>query len=100
MAEVVARRVGAVFGEFLAEPKIRRTVQAGNEAVHDSLRYQIQTGNSGEHRGIEKALQHGKSCLPWHRHSGLCGFLLFHTIANCRPWQTPHRPEFLCPLSL
>ena len=50
VAQVVARRVRAVFGEFLAEAEIRRAVQAGDEAVDDGLRHQIQAGNSGEHR--------------------------------------------------
>ena len=58
VAQVVAGRVGAVFGEFLAEAEIRRAMQAVNESIDDRLGHQIQTGNSGEHRGIEEALQH------------------------------------------
>src|ERR1019366_4673989 len=56
--QVVARRIRAVFGEFLAEAEIRRAMQTVDESIDDSLRHQIQAGNSGEHRGIEKALQH------------------------------------------
>ena len=58
VAKIVARRVRAVFGEFLAESEIRRAVQAGDEAIDDSLRHQIQAGNSGEHGRIEETLQH------------------------------------------
>ena len=56
--QVVARRIRAVFGEFLAEAEIRRAMQTVDESIDDSLRHQIQAGNSGEHRGIEEALQH------------------------------------------
>ncbi len=58
VAQIVAGRIGAVFGELLAETEIRRTVQAGDETIDDSLRHQIQTGDSGEHGRIEKSLQH------------------------------------------
>jgi hypothetical protein len=58
MAQIIARRVRAVFREFLAEAEIRRAMQAVDESVDDSLRHQIQTGDSGEHRGIEETLQH------------------------------------------
>ena len=56
VAQIVARRVGAVFGELLAETEIRRAVQAGDEAVHHGLRHQVQAGDAGEHRGIRKRL--------------------------------------------
>ena len=52
MAEIIAGRVGAVFGELLAESEIRRAVKAGDEAVDDSLRHQVQTGDSSEHGRI------------------------------------------------
>ena len=56
VAQIVAGRIGAVFGELLAEAEIRRAVQAGDEAVHHRLGDQVEAGNSGEHRRIEKAL--------------------------------------------
>jgi hypothetical protein len=52
VAQIVARRISAVLGEFLAESEIRRAMQTVDEAVDDGLRHQIQAGNSGEHRRI------------------------------------------------
>jgi hypothetical protein len=52
MAEIIARRVGAVFGELLAESEIRRAVKTGDEPVDDSLRHEVQTGDSGEYGRI------------------------------------------------
>ena len=49
VAKIVAGRVGAVLGEFLAEAEIRRAVQPGDEAVDHGLRHQIQAGDPGEH---------------------------------------------------
>ena len=58
MAQIVARRVGAVLRELLAEAEVRRAVQAGHKAVDDRLRQQVERGDAGQHLGIEKALQH------------------------------------------
>ena len=56
MAQIVSRRVGAVLGKLLAEAEVRRTMQAGDKAIHHRLRHQVQRGDAGQHRGIEKAL--------------------------------------------
>ena len=52
VAQIVARRVGAIFGELLAESEIGRPVQTGDEAVDHSLGHQIEAGDSGQHRRI------------------------------------------------
>src|SRR5258705_7319222 len=70
VAKIVAGRVRTIFGELLAESKIRRAVKAGDEAVDDSLRHQVQTGNSGEHGRIEESLQH-RLCQPF-AGGGMC----------------------------
>ena len=95
--QIVARRVRAIFGEFLAEAEIRRAVQAVDEAVDDGLRHQIQTGNSGEHGGIEKALQHLKNYLLINfamrqvAQTSVCGGML-DLSQRARSWNTQRKP--------
>ena len=65
MPQIVARCIGAVFRELLAEAEIRRPVQARHEAVHNRFRHQIQAGDLSQNGGIEKAvceLAAGTSC--------------------------------------
>ena len=52
VAQIVAGRVGAVFGELLAEAEIGRAMQAGDEAVDHGARHQVQAGDAGENRRI------------------------------------------------
>jgi len=54
--QVVARSVGAIFGELLAEAEVRRAVKTGDETVHDRLGDEVEAGNRAQHRRIEKAL--------------------------------------------
>ena len=63
VAQVVAGRVGAVFGEFLAEAEIRRAVQSGHEAIHHGLGDQVETVDGSERSWIEKSLQHKRYLL-------------------------------------
>ena len=67
MAEVVARRIGAVLGELLGEPEIGRAVQAGDEAIDHGLGNQVEAGDGGERVGVEEALEHqvGSSGNSW-----------------------------------
>src|SRR6185312_703652 len=58
VAQVVSGHVGPVLGEFLAEAKIRRAMQAGDKAVHDRLCEQVQRGDTCQYRGIEESLLH------------------------------------------
>ena len=52
VTQIVARSVGAVFGELLAETEIGRAVQAGDEAVDHGARHQVQAGDASENRRI------------------------------------------------
>src|SRR5215831_5519292 len=56
VTQIVARRIRAVLGEFLAEAEVRRAMQARDEAVDDRLGDEVQSGNRVEHSGIEKPL--------------------------------------------
>ena len=58
MAQIVAGSVGAIFGELVAETKVGRAVQAGDEAIHHGLGDQIEAGDAGQDGGIEEALLH------------------------------------------
>src|SRR5262249_54859324 len=49
MPQVVAGRVGAVFGKLLAETEVRGTMEPGDKAIDHSFRHQIQTGYPGQH---------------------------------------------------
>ncbi len=55
VAQIVTWDIGAVLGELLAEAEVRRTMQAGNKAIHYRLRQQVQGGDAGQHCGIEEA---------------------------------------------
>ena len=52
MAQIVPRRVGAVLGELLAEAKIRRAMETGDEAIHHCPGEQVKARNAGQHGGI------------------------------------------------
>src|SRR6202034_1509343 len=56
VTKVVSRRIGAVLGKLLAEAKLGRTMQAGDEAVHDGFSQQIERGYASQHFGIEETL--------------------------------------------
>ena len=58
MAQIISRRVGAVFGEFLAEAEVGRAVEAGHEAVDNRFRDKVKRGDACQYRGIQKALHH------------------------------------------
>ncbi len=60
VAKIVAGIIGAIFGELLAETKVGRAVQAGDEAIDHGLGDQIEAGDGGEDGGIEEALVHEK----------------------------------------
>ena len=48
VAQIVAGRIGAVFGELLAESEIGRAVEARDEAVDHGFRDQIEPGDAAE----------------------------------------------------
>src|ERR1017187_9487913 len=65
--QVVARRVSAILGEFLAEPEVGRAVQTRDESIHDRLGDQVETRKRAKYRRIEKTL-HGQAPLG----GGMC----------------------------
>ena len=54
VAQIVAGRVGAILGEFLAEAEVGRAVQARDEAVHHGLGHQVEVRDAGQHRRIDE----------------------------------------------
>src|SRR4029077_4326951 len=58
MAQVVTGRVGRVFGEFLAESEIGRTMQTSHKALDHGLGDQFEARDACENRRIETALHH------------------------------------------
>ena len=55
VAQIVAGRVGAILGEFLAESEVGRTMQARDKAVHHGLGDQVQVRDAGQERRIDEA---------------------------------------------
>ena len=54
LPQIVARRVGAIFGELLAETEVRGSMQSGEKTFDDGSGHEIQARDSGQDCRIEK----------------------------------------------
>jgi hypothetical protein len=55
VAQIVARRIGAIFSKLLAESKIGRTMQSGHKSIHHRFGNQVEARNFGQQRGVDEA---------------------------------------------